>query len=107
MCSDALMARKTTAGACTVARDQLSIHQSREDIEARRQKARENEDKGVNGDHVGDEDVSGLDFHHVEAEDGGSGGVERRASRYGTDPGPEGEHEEKGGDGLVVRSVEI
>ena len=27
---------------------------------------------------------------------------ERPASHYGTDPGPEGEHEEKGGDSFVV-----
>ena len=44
----------------------------------------------MHGDHAGDEDVSGLDFHYVEAEDGGGGDVEGRASRYGTDPGPEG-----------------
>ena len=95
ICSDALTARKQTTGACTEARDRLSIHQRRQDIKARRQKACENEDKGVNGDHVGDEDVPGLGCHYVEAEDGGDTAVERRASRYDTDPSPEGEPEEK------------
>ena len=62
----------------------------------------------MHGDHVGDEDVSGLGCHYVEAEDGGDGAVERRTSRYGTETGPEGEHEEKRGDGfVVVRSGEM
>ena len=102
------MARKQTTGACTEARDQLSIHQRRQDIEARGQKARENEDKGVNGDHVGDKDVSGLGCHYVEAEDGGDTAAERRASRYDIATGPEGEPEENLGDGFaVVRSAEM
>jgi len=72
------------------------------DIEPGRKAAHEDEHKGVQRDHIGNEDVSSPRCDHIEVEDGGNGAVECRTLLHGTDPGPECEHEEEDSDRLVV-----
>ena len=72
------------------------------DIEPRRKAAHEDKHEGVERDHICNEDVSSPRRDHVEVEDGSDGAIERRTMLHGTDPAPEGEHEEEDGDGFVV-----
>ncbi len=56
----------------------------------------------MEGDQVGDEDISAPRGHHVEVGQSGQGGPERRAFLEGLDPEVKGKDEQEDGNGLVV-----
>jgi hypothetical protein len=72
------------------------------DVETGRVTTHEEQDKGVEGEQVCDEDVSSPCGDHVKVKEGGESSPKGTSCFEGTDPEEEGEHEQENGNGFVV-----